>query len=91
MRVAEGSQGPRGYAYAEVEVWFSEEGLPGPKERLLARRSIAQEPELKYYRWDTAEILKGSNGRRERNRRAAVSHHKRRAADLRRRLRSRSG
>ena len=39
--------------------------------------------------WDPAEILKWSRWRRERNRRAAVSHRKRRAADLRRRLRSR--
>src|SRR6478672_126318 len=30
--------------------WFSEEGLPGPRERLLARRSLGQEPELKYHR-----------------------------------------
>jgi SRSO17 transposase len=50
VSVAEGSQGPRVYEYAEVGVWFSEEGLPGPKERLLVRRSIAQEPELKYHR-----------------------------------------
>jgi SRSO17 transposase len=50
VTVAEGSQGPRVYEYAEVWVWFSEEGLPGPKERLLVRRSIAQEPELKYHR-----------------------------------------
>jgi hypothetical protein len=40
--------------------------------------------------WDTAEVLKWSRWRRERNRRAAASHRKRRAADLRRRLRSRS-
>jgi SRSO17 transposase len=50
VTVAEGSQGPRVYEYAEVEVWFGEEGLPAPKERLLVRRSIAQEPELKYHR-----------------------------------------
>jgi SRSO17 transposase len=50
MPVAEGSQGPRVYEYAEVWVWFSEEGLPGPKERLLVRRSISQQPELKYHR-----------------------------------------
>jgi SRSO17 transposase len=50
VTVGEGSQGPRVYDYAEVWVWFSEEGLPGPKERLLVRRSIAQEPELKYHR-----------------------------------------
>ena len=38
--VAEGSQGPRVYEYAELWVWFSEEGLPGPRERLLVRRSL---------------------------------------------------
>ena len=48
--MAEGSQGPRVYEYAEIWVWFSEEGLPGPRERLLARRSLGQEPELKYHR-----------------------------------------
>jgi SRSO17 transposase len=50
VTVAEGSQGPRIYEYAEVRAWFSEEGLPGPEERLLVRRSIGQEPELKYHR-----------------------------------------
>ena len=35
--------------------------------------------------WDTAEILRWSEWRRERNRRAAVSHRKRRRAALRRR------
>ncbi|HEY7157673.1 MAG TPA: IS701 family transposase [Gemmataceae bacterium] len=50
LSVAEGSQGPRVYEYAEVGVWFSEEGMPGPKERLLVRRNITQEPELKYHR-----------------------------------------
>ena len=39
---------------------------------------------------DTAEILKWSHWRRERNKRAAVSHRKRRAADRRRWLRSRA-
>ena len=48
--VAEGSQGPRVYEYAEVWVWFSEERRPGPRERLLVRRSLGQEPELKYHR-----------------------------------------
>ncbi len=48
--VAEGSQGPRVYEYAEVWVWFSEEQRPGPRERLLVRRSLGQEPELKYHR-----------------------------------------
>jgi SRSO17 transposase len=50
VTVGEGSQGPRVYEYAEVWVWFSEEGMPGPKERLLVRRSLGQEPELKYHR-----------------------------------------
>jgi SRSO17 transposase len=50
LTVAEGSPGPRVYESAEVWVWFSEEGWPGPRERLLARRSLGQEPELKYHR-----------------------------------------
>jgi SRSO17 transposase len=50
VTVAEGSKGPRVYEYAETRVWFSEEGLPGPCERLLVRRSLDQEPELKYHR-----------------------------------------
>lgn len=50
VMVGEGSQGPRMYEYAELWVWFAEEGLPGPSERLLARRSLGQEPELKYHR-----------------------------------------
>jgi SRSO17 transposase len=57
LTVAAGSQGPRVYEYAEVWVWFSEEGLPGPRERLLVRRSLGQEPELKYHRSNTpAEV-----------------------------------
>jgi SRSO17 transposase len=51
MTVAEGSQGPRVYDYAEMVAWFSEEGMPTPTfERLLVRRSLGQEPELKYQR-----------------------------------------
>ena len=50
LMVGEGSQGPRMYEYASVWVWFSEEGLPGPKERLLVRRCLDQTPELKYHR-----------------------------------------
>lgn len=51
VRVAEGSQGPRLYEYAELEVWFSEESLPtGGPERLLVRRSVGQHPDLKYRR-----------------------------------------
>jgi hypothetical protein len=40
--------------------------------------------------WDVAEILGWSAWRRERNRRAAASHRKRRLAELRRRKRNRS-
>jgi SRSO17 transposase len=48
--VAEGSQGPRIYEYASVWVWFSEEGLPSGPERLLVRRSLGQQAEVKYHR-----------------------------------------
>ena len=51
ITVAEGSQGPRVYDYAEMIAWFSEEGVPTPTfERLLIRRSLGQEPEFKYQR-----------------------------------------
>jgi SRSO17 transposase len=48
--VAEGSQGPRIYEYACLRVWFSEEGLPSGPERLLVRRTLGQQAELKYHR-----------------------------------------
>ena len=48
--VAEGSQGPRVYEYAWLWVWFSEEGLPSGRERLLVRRSLSQQAEVKYHR-----------------------------------------
>lgn len=48
--VGDGSQGPRVYECCEVEVWFSEEGLPGPKERLIFRRSPEQKSEVKSQR-----------------------------------------
>lgn len=48
--VGEGSQGPRMCEYAELTVWFCEDQLPGPAERLLVYRSLGQEPELKYHR-----------------------------------------
>jgi SRSO17 transposase len=48
--VAEGSQGPRWFEYAELWVWFSEEGLPSGRERLLVRRSMGQQAEVKYHR-----------------------------------------
>jgi SRSO17 transposase len=51
VTVSQGSQGPIVYEYAELTVWFSEEGVPANEsERLLVRRSLGQEPELKYHR-----------------------------------------
>jgi SRSO17 transposase len=51
VTVAEGSQGPRVYEYAELCVWFSEEGSPTlESERLLVRRSLDQAAEVKYQR-----------------------------------------
>jgi SRSO17 transposase len=50
VTVAEGSQGPLIYEYAEVAVWFSEQRLPSGPERLLIRRSLGQDPEVKYHR-----------------------------------------
>lgn len=51
ITVSDGSQGPIVYEYAELQVWFSEESLPAAEpERLFVRRSLGQEPELKYHR-----------------------------------------
>jgi len=50
MTVAEGSQGPRIYEYAVLWVWFSEAGLPSERERLLVRRSLGQQAEVKCHR-----------------------------------------
>jgi SRSO17 transposase len=51
ITVTEGSQGPIVYEYAEMTVWFSEEGSPASEpERLLVRRSCTQESEVKYHR-----------------------------------------
>lgn len=61
VTVAQGSQGPLVYEYAEVRVWFSEEGQPSGPERLLVRRSVGQEPELKYHRTNApAEVTLGT-------------------------------
>jgi SRSO17 transposase len=59
MTVAEGSQGPRVYEYAEMLAWFSEEGRPTPTfERLLFRRSIGQEAEVKFQRSNAPPQIK---------------------------------
>lgn len=51
ITVSEGSQGSIVYEYAQMTVWFSEEGGPTEKaERLLIRRSLNQDGEVKYHR-----------------------------------------
>jgi SRSO17 transposase len=51
ITVSEGSQGPIVYEYAEMTVWFSEEGYPADQaEKLLIRRTMNQDAELKYHR-----------------------------------------
>ena len=55
--VAEGSQGPRIYEYASAWVWFSEEGLPSGRERLLVRRSVGQQAEVKCHRSNAPEEI----------------------------------
>jgi SRSO17 transposase len=51
IAVSEGSQGSIVYEYAERKVWFSEDGYPTEMcERLLVRRSLNQDGDLKYHR-----------------------------------------
>lgn len=51
LTVSEGSQGPIVYEYAEMTAWFSEEGYPAEQaERLLVRRTMNQDAEVKYHR-----------------------------------------
>jgi len=58
IQVSEGSQGPLLYDYAELTVWFSEEGCPASApERLLVRRSLGQEAELKFHRSNAPEAV----------------------------------
>jgi SRSO17 transposase len=58
IQVSEGSQGPLLYDYAELTVWFSEEGCPASApERLLVRRSLGQEAELKFHRSNAPESV----------------------------------
>lgn len=57
ITVAAGSQGPRVYEYAVLWVWFSEEGLPSGRERLLVRRSLGQKAEVKYHRSNAPAMI----------------------------------
>lgn len=51
ITVSKGSQGSIVYEYAEMTVWFSEQRYPtDAPERLLVRRSLNQDADLKYHR-----------------------------------------
>lgn len=50
VTVGDGSQGPRVFEYAEVTAQFVDGEVAGPRERLLIRRSLGQEPDLTYHR-----------------------------------------
>jgi SRSO17 transposase len=51
IAVSEGSQGSILYEYAEMTVWFADGKQPAPEpERLLVRRSLDQQAEVKYHR-----------------------------------------
>jgi SRSO17 transposase len=47
--VREGAVGPLVFEFAAVRVWAMRHRKPGPPAWLLIRRSLEDEPELKYY------------------------------------------
>ena len=49
LQVREGATGPLVFEFAAVRVWAMRHRKPGPPSWLLIRRSLADEPELKYY------------------------------------------
>jgi SRSO17 transposase len=49
LQVREGAAGPLVFAFAKVRVWARRNKKPGPPLWLLVRRSLATEPEIKYY------------------------------------------
>jgi hypothetical protein len=49
LRVREGALGPLVFEFAAVRVWGIRHRRPGPPSWLLIRRSLGNEPELKYY------------------------------------------
>ena len=58
MVVGDGSQGPRMYEFVELTVWFSMEGLPADEpERLLFKRGLGQDPELKFQRSNAPDTV----------------------------------
>jgi SRSO17 transposase len=49
LRVREGALGPLVFEFAAVRVWGMRHRKPGPPAWLLIRRSLGEEPEIKYY------------------------------------------
>jgi len=49
LRVREGALGPLVFEFAAVRVWGMRHRQPGPPAWLLIRRSLGEEPEIKYY------------------------------------------
>ena len=49
LQVREGAVGPLVFAFAAVRVWAMRHGKPGPPAWLLIRRSLEDQPEVKYY------------------------------------------
>ena len=49
LRVREGALGPLVFQFAAVRVWSMRHRKPGPPSRLLIRRSLGAEPEVRYY------------------------------------------
>jgi SRSO17 transposase len=49
IRVRQGGKGPLAFAFAAVRVWAVRHRGPGPEVWLLVRRSLEDEPEVKYY------------------------------------------
>ena len=49
LRVRDGAKGPLAFEFAAVRVWAVRHRRPGPPIWLLIRRSLEEEPEIKYY------------------------------------------
>src|SRR5262249_37024455 len=49
LRVREGALGPLVFEFAAVQVWGMRHRKPGPPVWLLIRRSLGEDPEIKYY------------------------------------------
>jgi SRSO17 transposase len=49
LRVRQGAKGPLVFEFAAVRVWAVRHRKPGPPIWVLVRRSLEEEPEVKYY------------------------------------------